>query len=276
MNPIIILTRNNLHLTQAAVESLRAQDITGGVQIIVVDNHSTDNTPQWLATQKDIITIFNQPANSVAGAWNQALSWLFTPKWLNASTPTFPAADYALVVNNDVLLRPDTYRHLVNDGGLFVTAVGTRDADKINPQYEAVEDFGGCLLTETVVERYADPDPAAKRPHPDFSCMLIRREAWEQVGPFDEGFKGAFCEDGDYDLRMFKAGIRAYCLDLPYLHYGSMTVKNARPAEQKRIQDQAARNREYFRKKWGFPMGSEEYYRALDKGGPVEELQSIP
>ncbi len=112
------------------------------------------------------------------------------------------------------------------------------------------------------------PDPAKKRPHPDFSCYVIRKTVYEQVGPFDENFRIAFAEDGDYDLRMYQAGIRAYCIDLPYLHHGSMTIKNAELGEVRKIQRQADRNREYFKKKWGFAMGSDEYYRALDKGSP--------
>ena len=119
------------------------------------------------------------------------------------------------------------------------------------------------------------PDPNAKRPHPDFSCFLIRKSLYEKVGPFDENFKIAFCEDGDYDLRMYAAGVRAYCIDLPYLHHGSMTVKNAEVEEVKRIQAQAEKNREYFYKKHGVHMGSEEYYKRLDKSDP-DPLQYKP
>jgi len=119
------------------------------------------------------------------------------------------------------------------------------------------------------------PDPNAKRPHPDFSCFLIRKSLYEKVGPFDENFKIAFCEDGDYDLRMYAAGVRAYCIDLPYLHHGSMTVKNAEVEEVKRIQAQAEKNREYFFKKHGVHMGSGEYYKRLDKSDP-DPLQYKP
>lgn len=241
-NPIIVPVRNNLHLTRKAIASFLAQDIEDGMYVLVVNNASTDGTSAWLQTQRQVAQMYFDPALSVAESWNRALEHVFKL-----------GADYALVVNNDVELRPDTYRQLVADGGGFVTAVGTRDKTKIEPPYNT-------------------PDPHAdKRPHPDFSCYLIRREVYEKVGPFDENFLIAFCEDGDYDLRLYKAGIRAYCLDLPFLHHGSMTIKNADRSEIRRIQIQADKNREYFRRKWGFAMASEEYYRALDKGGPANE-----
>lgn len=204
--------------------------------MLVLNNESTDGTAEYLNAFKDVWQIYSSPPRSVAASWNMALELVF-----NAA-----ASDYALVVNNDVELRPDTYRLLVEDGGGFVTAVGVRE------------------LSNTL----SVPNPNAKRPHPDFSCFLIRREVYQKIGPFDENFLIAFCEDGDYDLRMYKAGIRAYCIDLPYLHHGSMTVKNAEPGEVRKIQEQAAKNRLYFKNKWGFEMGSEEYYTALDKGGP--------
>jgi GT2 family glycosyltransferase len=256
MNWILTLTKDNLALTKEAIRTFRAQDI-GDVKILVIDNESKDSTPNFLNSQPDLFVIFNRPWKSVAASWNQGLNWLFNRKWADGNTPLAPMADYALVVNNDVELRPDTYRRLVEDGGEFVTAVGTRDPSKIGK--------GAFPFV------FYPPEPKNIRPHPDFSCFLIRRTLYHKVGAFDEHFTPAFCEDGDYDLRMYKAGIRAYCLDLPFLHHGSATVKNASADEARRICKAADRNREYFKEKWGFEIGSEKYYKALDKGGPSAE-----
>lgn len=269
MNPIICPVRNNLHLTRKAVATFQAQDIEGGVEILVVNNASSDGTNEWLQTQKEVGHVYYAPPVSVAESWNRMLQVVF--KW---------GAEYALVVNNDVELRPDTYRLLVDDGGGFVTAVGTRDAEKIKslPHDQLNQVTDEFLRREGawgLPLSYPLPDPAAKRPHPDFSCFLIRREVYERVGPFDEGFKIAFCEDCDYDLRLYKSGIRAYCLDLPFLHHGSATIKNADPAEVRKIQVQAQRNREYFKSKWGFEVGSPEYYQCLGKGEPENTDASV-
>jgi GT2 family glycosyltransferase len=236
-NPIIMPVRNNLPLTRKALKSCQAQDIAGGADIFIIDNASTDGTAQFLQIQRgDIAHIHFDPPLSVAESWNAMLNFVF-----NAG------AEYAFVVNNDIELHPSSYQYLVEDGGGFITLVGVR-------QWPEHFDL--------------PPDPQKKRPHPDFSAYLIRKWVWDKVGKFDEGFKIAYCEDADYDLRMYKAGIRACCLDFPYIHHGAMTIKNAELSEVRKIQAQAERNREYFKKKWGFAVGSEEYYRAMDKGSP--------
>lgn len=254
---ITILLRNNLHLTKDAIRTLRAQDVP--VEILAVDNHSTDGTAEWLRTQRDIQTMHLEPALSVAGAWNAALRYWFYQR----------GADHALVINNDVQLRPDTARHLLADGGGFVTAVGTRDAEKIKPNVHP--DLIARLKENGEDIRFIPPDPSKKRPHPDFSCFLIRRETFEKVGPFDEAFLTAFCEDADYHVRMQLAGIRAEALELPFLHYGSQTIKNASPVEARLIGRQADLNRTYFLRKHGFAVASPEYYAWFSSTPPVEE-----
>jgi GT2 family glycosyltransferase len=241
MNPIIVPVRNGLHLTRKAIKTFKAQDIAGGVDIIVIDNQSTDGTSEYLQTQHDIAVMHFNPPLSVAASWNRALQWVF-----------HAGAEYALVANNDLELRNDCYRHLVADGGGFVTAVGTRDPEKIKPPY-------------------LDPDPAKKRPHPDFSCYLIRREVYEHVGPFDENFLIGYVEDSDMHVRLHRAGIHAEALELPFLHHGAQTIRYADPGEVRKIQIQADKNREYFRKKYGFAVASEEYYRYFAVEPPVEE-----
>lgn len=257
MNPVICPLRNNIHLTKKAVKSIFAQDIP--VQLLLMDNGSTDGTSEWTRTQadKELAYVYFDPPKSVAASWNFGLKF-----WFDSC-----GAEYVLVCNNDIELRPDTYRRLLEDGGPFVTAVGTNDPEKIKPRL----DDDGIPMPSVMPTGYARPDPAAKRPHPDFSCFLIRKELYYTVGPFDEKFKIAFCEDGDYDMRMYNGGVQAYCIDLPFLHHGSMTIKNADPKEIRKIQIQADKNRAYFKKKWGVAVGSPEYYNALGKGSPVEQ-----
>ena len=247
MNWAVVLAYNNVHLTKAAVASLQRQDIEGGVQVLVIDNCSLDGTSAWLDSRPDLHTLRLTTQDSVAGSWNRALRWLFVEH----------AAEYALFINNDAVLRPDAYRWLVADGGLFVTCVGKRDPLCVEPPFIM-------------------PDPACKRPHPDFSCYLIRRECFDRVGEFDEGFKRAFSEDWDMHWRLQSAGIRAECLELPFYHYGSATVKHCDAKERRAIQKQADLNRAYFKTKYGVAGGSPEYYDHFKSGPPPEEPELQP
>jgi len=243
MNPVIMLTLNNLALTKKAVKSVLAQDV-GDITMLVIDNGSSDGTWEYLygISSSKVRVVFNRPAKSVAASWNFGLSFCF-----NAFRES-----HALVLNNDIELRPDTYRHLLADGGGFVTAVGSNDPMKIIAAFAPGPD--GIL--RPALEW---PDPAKKRPHPDFSCFLIRKEVFERVGPFDERFEGAFAEDWDMHCRLHQAGIPAMSLDLPFYHHGSATINAADPVAVRRIQIQADKNREYFKRKWGFAGASPEY-----------------
>ena len=220
--------RNGLAYTRAALPTLLAQDI-GDVDLLMIDNDSTDGTGEFCRAQQGVLYHHQRPALSVAASWNKGLRFLFEDDG---------APGYVLTVNNDLLLKPETYRLLVEDGGQFVTGVGVN----------TMEQFAELCA------------PSQRRPHPDFSCFLIRRECWDRVGPFDEQFVGAYAEDSDYHLRMHQAGISAYCLDLPFYHAASGTIKSASEKEAEAIRRRADANRERFKAKWGVEAGSTEYY----------------
>lgn len=244
MNWILCPIRNGREMTRAALRTFLAQDI-GDVGVLFIANAPDDGTLEMLSAYFDprVHVSYRNPPLGVAASWNAGLKWIWAQ-----------GAQYALVVNNDVELHPQTYRLLVEDGGPFVTAVGVKERAK----YEA--------WCGTPVE--------PKRPHPDFSAYLIRREVWDKVGKFDEDYEGAYAEDSAYHLRMHRAEIHAYCLDLPFLHHACGTIKNASPQEATVIQERANRNRERFKAQHGVEVGSPEYYKLFNSTAP--EAQPEP
>lgn len=247
MNPIVIVARDCHAFLHDAIESALDQDIR--TYIIAVNNGSLDGATQLLYTyqSEQVQTISYFPQHGVAHGWNRGLEIAWSQ-----------GAEHCLVINADVILRRDFYRLLLEDGGGFVTGVGVRGKEIAAPDGAVrVLDHLGCEAFP------ASPRTDVSRDHPDFSAWLIRKWVWDKVGGFDENFRGAFCEDADYHVRMHKAGIRAYCIDLPFFHRGSMTIKTALSAEAKHIAEQAGRNREYFKTKWGCAVGSTEYYHDI-------------
>ena len=238
VHPVVMLVRNALALTKKAVASVLAQDLP--VQLHIVDNDSSDGTAEWLASgdPPGIMWHTFKPPLGVSSGWNFAL------------TDLFRRFEHVLVVNNDVVLRPDTYRELLADGGPFVTAVSVDDIARIEG------DWWKC-----------------QRPHPDFSAFLIRREVWEKVGGFDESMV-LYASDNDFHVRMHKAGIEAYTIGIPFYHVASGTLKTAREDEYWRIQQQADRDRERFQAKWGCKVGSAEYYQGLFGHGAPDEKEN--
>ncbi|KKL48292.1 hypothetical protein LCGC14_2326940, partial [marine sediment metagenome] len=206
-NWILMVAHNLSHMTMKAVVSGLGQDIRD-VRVWLVNQGSTDGLAlMGDALYPDVVTTHHYPPlPSLAAAWNLGLSHLLEEP-----------GGKVLVVNNDVQFRPDAYRRLVEDGGGFVTAVGSTDPGSIYPSRIDPEDG---------IPRWDAPDPTAKRPHPDFSCFLIRRWVWEKVGCFDERYLIAYCEDADYHLRMHRAGVKAHCIDIPFLHHAAATINS--------------------------------------------------
>lgn len=227
MNVIIVPVVRGRQMTMACIQSALAQDV-GDVWLYVIDNASTDGTGEWLRTLgvRTTLVTHMKPV-SLHRVWNEALTLAFDSLRL----------EHALVINNDVILRTDTYRLLRDDGGLFVTGVGVGTRGEM-----------------------ATCDPTAKSPHPSFSCFLIRRECWERIGEFDEGMY-AHAGDADMHLRMHAEGIDAYSIAVPFGHVGSATIKYAEPEERDRLCKLADADRVYFENKWGCAVGSDDYYK---------------
>lgn len=225
---IVMTCRNNLKYSRACFKSLQAQTVKN-LTILIVDNASTDGTASWARSEaaKDsrVITLFSSAVQSVSTLWNLALNYAW-------------AQDYkkALLVNNDTELLPETYEILSSwsDCGL-VTCVSRREGESL--AYDRI----------------------SSRPHPDFSCFLIHKWAFDRVGGFDENCVGAHFEDNCFHVEAHRAGIKCVSLSLPFLHHGGATVKNADPPEKIRIDTNFSKNKAYFFSKYGCYPGTKGY-----------------
>jgi GT2 family glycosyltransferase len=230
---VLTLTHNNLRLTQQAIWSALRQDIP--VRVWAVDNGSTDPSAHWLNAYKWLLYMFNENAGVSAG-WNKGLDILFSS----------PETESVLVIGNDTQLAPWTYRLLLTYNLPFVTGVATDDHWQIE---QHIPNKGKPLPLE---------------PHPDFSCFLMRREAWEKVGRFNENMKH-YASDCDWHIRAHRLGVKLWKACVPFYHERSSTLNNAPAAEQAEILAQANRDRAEFHKMYGCLPGQPEYY-ALFKG----------
>lgn len=170
---------------------------------------------------------------SLAQAWNEGI-WNYLSKGFET----------VVVCNDDILLKPDTGTQLeyalhvrqyvdgIDPRAVLVTSYNTRDIEDV-----------GC--------RWGD--------NPDYSCFAVGRNYWEEIGPFDEGFRNAYFEDDDSARRIAVAGLgaKSWC---PVFHYGSSTIESD-PVRKFEIQDAGAFeiNRAFYIQKWGGEVGRERF-----------------
>lgn len=228
MNPVLILTHNNLPLTKRCVESVWKQDIS--CFPFIVDNDSTDGTEEWalwFLAMGDSSGLLLLPNNQgVSFGWNEGLTRLFRTH------------EQVLVIGNDTVLAPWTYRALLSYELPFVTGVAVDEMSQI---------------------QQVMPPKLPLQDHPDFSCFLIRREVWEKVGRFNERMKH-YCSDCDYHIRAHRMGIPLKKACVPFYHERSSTLRLAPPEERAEIEAQANKDRQVFKSMYGCLPGSPEYY----------------
>lgn len=234
--------------TRAAISDVLAQTVPVRLLIINqgVDEAFREELEKIAEASPDRVLVWSHqpPLPSLAATWNRALAAV----WEASTGDT--AGWVALVVNNDVRLRPDTIAMLrtVQDqtDALFVSCVGVTPEDFARTQKEAAIDLVGDLT---------------QLGGPDFSCFLISFACHDRFR-FDEHFIPAFCEDLDYHRRLLLAGegARIFSINLPYLHYGSATIKalepKSRAATERAIE---TGSRAYYARKWGGPVNAERY-----------------
>lgn len=227
MNPVLILTHNCCELTKKCLDSVLAQDIKAVP--FVWDNASTDGTLDFLRAEK-WWHHENQDNRGVSFGWNWSLNYLFGGTCL-------ARCEQVLVLNNDTILSPYTYRLLLDCNVPFVTGVSVESLWSIENSHPQI-----AQLTDG----------------PDFSCFLIRRSAWEKIGPFDSSLVH-YCGDLDYHVRAHRAGVRLLNAHLPFYHERSSTLNLASPKDRRAIELQADADRERFREKWGVSAGGSDF-----------------
>jgi len=214
---ISIVNHENRELARACLLSLPAACAGTTWHATVIDNVSADGSLEMLAADFSHVGVIANPVRLGFGAnHNQVLG----PLAENAT------ARYALVLNDDTELRPDSVRLMVEmmdrrpDLGAVVPTIvdgkGRRAANRIS-----YPDIRSCL--------HFDRTGVTERPDEEHGwlqgcCLLLRTAALKKVGLFDERFF-LFYEDTDLSRRLVSAGWSlGVCPEATVVHHGHASV----------------------------------------------------
>lgn len=203
---IIIPLFNQSRLTEGCVSAIQRFTQHGGYELILIDNASSDGTADLLEQWRQTATIIRNLENlGFAKACNQGARaargdyLLFlnndtevTVGWLEPLSTVFEQDSTVAAVGSKLLYSDGTIQHA---GVLLVEDRQQRDPLVGRHLYQRMPgDHPAANVMRTVQALTA-------------ACLLVRREDFEAVGGFDEGYWNGY-EDVDLCLKLTAAGKR--------------------------------------------------------------------
>jgi GT2 family glycosyltransferase len=216
---IILVLHNRAELTLQCLRSI-AEHGFESLEVIVVDNASTDETVPMLKRIEGLRIIHNAENRNFLLAANQAAREA--------------KGEYILFLNNDTQLLP---------GALHSAMCTIRSASNIGAVGArlilldwTLQEAGSIIWRDGSCLGYGRGDSPfapmyAFRRDVDYcsaAFLLTPAEIWQRLGGFDETFTPAYYEDSDYCARLWESGLRVvYDPDAVVLHYEFGSSANA-------------------------------------------------
>ncbi|THB68741.1 MAG: glycosyltransferase, partial [Desulfovibrio sp.] len=246
---VLLYSWNKGEVLAQTLDSLAASNI-GPARVFVLDNGSTDSTPdllqrtfeQWESLRPGSLYIETLPVNVGAPA---ARNWLL-------SLDKVKECGYAAFLDDDLLLPEDWLVRLLSaaETSPQAGAVGCMVTDHIAPFSLQAADFH-LLHPDTPAASFADSaehvhvlqNATGSRDHPLFAytrpclsvtgcCHLVSMRAIEQAGAFDVRFTPSQFDDLERDMRSCLAS-------MPTLYTGALQVKHMQHSSLKQADSPA-------------------------------------
>lgn len=239
---VVVLTFNNLELTQTCIQSLLQRKDYENLEVIVVDNGSTDGTEQYLealaAEQPGIKILLNRSNLGFAAGNNVGLS---------AAT-----GEYLVLLNNDTEVTEGwaltLLRHLQSDPSIGI----------IGPVTDNIGNEARIQLTYSDAEQMREAARCYTLAHIGgsfemrtlaFFCVMLPRRTYEKCGPLCVDYGLGFFEDDDYCRRVEKEGWSIRCAEDVFIHHHlSASFSKVSQSERDKL---FQTNRAIYESKWG-------------------------
>jgi GT2 family glycosyltransferase len=209
---VIVLNWNAEADTAACLDSFLVQDGVDAT-ILLVDNASPDGSGDRLRARYPAVSYLQTGANlGYAGGNNRGIEWARAR-----------GADWIVVVNNDTLADRECLRRLLAAGqtdpriaALAPLVVRADEPDRVwfagghHARVRATgvhAHFGARVRDVTDQLERGAPDRWESCSFLNGCCLLLRRDALDEVGPFRADFF-AYAEDLELSIRLVRAGWR--------------------------------------------------------------------
>jgi len=243
---IIVVNWNTVELLKGCLQSIYETVEEVSYEIFVVDNGSVDSSVAMVEREfPQVHLIKNRENKGFAAANNQAFRVM--------------KGRYALLLNTDTVLTKGAVKTL------FAFLEGNPQAaiacgQLLNPdgtKQNSIAPFPSLLTLMTNVplleylfpRRYPSKRYTYREPieieSPIGACLLIRKEALEQVGFFDERYF-FFFEETDLALRMHAKGYKVYYVPSALIYH----FQGQSAGKDFRFRIEFYRSRYYFFRKW--------------------------
>ena len=221
---IVLVCWNNKEYMDPCLESLYNPGLKCSFDVVVVDNGSTDGSQEMLREKYPQVRIIQNESNLGLGkASNQGIE--------------ATKGRYILLLNNDTIVNGASFDAMVDFlenhpkaggvGGRLMNPDGSPQSYYNNFSTLTEEFFVATRIGEWIRPGYPAIMEADEVKSVDWlgsACLMLRREALDQVGLLDESYF-IYGDEADLQYRLKKAGWEIYFLPEVYtIHYGGRSM----------------------------------------------------
>lgn len=238
---IIILTYNQLSFTKQCLDSIYQNTNEEDIEIIIIDNGSSDGTIDYLKKSPGLKTVFNETNAGFAKGCNQGLDIATGQSILFLNNDTIVTKNW--LESMITLLYRDEKIGMVGPVSNYVNGPQQIPVDYSN--IEAIQDFSS---------KYCENQRGKSKLVLRLVgfCLLVKRELLDKIGGFDERFEYGSFEDDDLCLRAVQAGYQLQIVMDSFIHHhGHATFTGNKDLN---IQYLYSTNRQKFIDKWNINL----------------------